>query len=174
MPTQLRLSWGWVRVLATLKLGWKNFASKNVFGKKKFWIHPHHFWEPIISFQNCTSCSYRKLIYSKLSWTEIDIITEPVVRPDPTWPEKYMDGLDLTKPNIPTKTYQTKPTKPNLQNQTYQTKPTRPNFQIKLPNQAFKSYQTKPNIPKPTKPNGSQASQSLPWAWHSLAPACLH
>ena len=53
----------------------------------------------------------------------------------------FLHILDHRKPNLPKRTYQTKPT-----NQAYQIKPTKPN----LPN----LYLTKPNLQnKPTKPN---------------------
>ena len=65
---------------------------------------------------------------------------------------------------VSNQTYETEPTKTNLPKQTYQTEPTKLNLQ-KL------TYFKKPT--KPNKPNQSLVRQSLPWAWHSSAPACL-
>ena len=82
------------------------------------------------------------------------------------------------KPNLSSQIYQTKPSKPSLPNHTYgtnSTKPTRPS----LPNQNFqrnKSKAPKLNLwAKLANPNVNQiqTSLSLPWAWHSSAPACF-
>ena len=43
-------------------------------------------------------------------------------------PTSSLPAMDMTKADLPNKTYQTKPTKPNLPNQTYQTKLTNPKF----------------------------------------------
>ena len=77
-----------------------------------------------------------------------------------------------TKPNKPfltSQTYQSIPTKPNLPNQTYKTKPTIPR---PLPNQNFlTSYRS---LRKQIKEICNKSlAKSLPWAWHSSAPACL-
>ena len=76
------------------------------------------------------------------------------------------------KPNIPNQTFKTKPTKPYQQNKFYQTKPTKPNQN----DQRNKSKAPKLNSwAKLANPNviQSQTSFSLPWAWHSSAPACF-
>ena len=59
--------------------------------------------------------------------------------------------------------YQTKTTKPFLPDQTYHTKPTQNN----LPNQTLEVLEN--NLNKYTRK--SRVTRSLPWAWHSWAPA---
>ena len=94
----------------------------------------------------------------------IDFIWSILFRPNFFGPKYFLNQIGKTKPTKPSQTYQTKLTQSNLRNQTFKTYKTNPNVS-NLPNQTYYT--------KLTKPNQSPASQSLPWAWHSSAPACF-
>ena len=67
------------------------------------------------------------------------------------------------------------PSMPYLQNQFYQSKPRKPNLPNKTKLKKLKFSKEQNQSAKLADPNDnqSQTSSSLPWAWHSWAPACL-